>query len=69
MSSVKEILSAIDKLSPDEFVKLQARMDRIAERMWQKEHKRLSTKFQREGLTDGDIDQFILKRRYRGRAR
>lgn len=69
MSSVKEIVSAIEKLSPEEFEKLQARMDRIAESMWQKEHKRLSAKFRREGLTDDDIDRFILRRRYRSRAR
>ena len=69
MSSVREILSAIEKLSPDDFVKLQARMDRIAEQIWQKEHKRLSRKFRQEGLTDDDIDRFVLRRRYRGRAR
>lgn len=69
MSSVREILTAIEKLSPDEFVKLQARMERIAERIWQKEHQRLSRKFRREGLSDADVDRFILRRRYRGRAR
>jgi len=48
MSSVREVLSAIEKLSPDDFVKLQARMDRIAEQIWQKEHQRLSRKFRKK---------------------
>lgn len=69
MTGIREILSAIEKLPPDEFLKLQARMDRIAEQIWQKEHRRLSRKFRQEGLTDHDIDRFILRRRYRGRAR
>ena len=68
MSSVKEIVSAIEKLSPEEFEKVQARMNRIAEQMWQKEHRRLSRKFREKGLTDDDIDQTILRRRYRGRS-
>jgi hypothetical protein len=67
MSSVREILSAIEKLSPDQFVKLRARMDQIAEQMWQKEHRRLSRRFREEGLTDDDVDQMILRRRYRSR--
>lgn len=69
MSSVKEIVSAIEKLSPADFEKLQARMNRIAERIWQKEQKRLSAEFRKRGLTDDDIDRWVLRRRYRGRAR
>jgi hypothetical protein len=69
MSSVKEIVSAIEKLSPEDFEKLQARMDRIAERIWQKEQKRMSAEFRKRGLTDEDIDRWVLRRRYRGRAR
>jgi hypothetical protein len=69
MSNVREILSAIEKLPPDDFLKLQARMDRISEQLWQKEHQRLSRKFRRAGLSDADIDRFVLRRRYRGRAR
>jgi hypothetical protein len=67
MSSVKEIVSAIEKLSPTEFDKLQARMDRIAERIWQKEHRAATSRFRKTGLTDDDIDRFVLRRRYRGR--
>jgi hypothetical protein len=68
MSSVKEIVSAIEQLSPEEFEKLQARIDRIAERIWQKEQERISAEFRRRGLADDDIDRFVLRRRYRGRA-
>jgi hypothetical protein len=67
-SSVKEIVGAIEKLSPEEFVKLQARIDRISEKLWQNEHQRLSRTFREEGLSDEDIDRLILRRRYRGRA-
>jgi hypothetical protein len=69
MSNMREILSAIKKLPPDEFLKLQERMDRIAEEMWQQEHQRLSQSFRRTGLSDADIDRLVLRRRYRGRAR
>jgi hypothetical protein len=67
MSSVKEIVSAIEQLSPNEFEKLQARMDRIAERIWEKEHRAATARFRKSGLTDADIDRIILRRRYRGR--
>jgi hypothetical protein len=69
MSSVREILSAIERLTAEEFAKLQAQMNRIAERIWQKEHERLSRKFRQEGLTDDDVDRLVLRRRHRGRAR
>lgn len=69
MSSVRDIVNAIEKLPPGEFLKLQKRMDRIAERIWQKEHQRLSREFRQKGLSDDDIDQFVLRRRYRGHAR
>jgi hypothetical protein len=65
MSTVREILVEIEKLPPREFERLRARIDRIAERIWQKEHDRMSRKFRQAGLTDDDVDRFILQRRRR----
>ncbi len=67
MTSVREILSAIEKLPADDFLKLQARMDRIAERIWEQEHRRATIRFNKAKLTDDDIDALVLRRRYRGR--
>jgi hypothetical protein len=67
MTSVREILIAIEKLPADEFLKLQARMDRIAERIWETEHRRATARSRKAGLTDEHIDQFVMRRRYKGR--
>jgi len=67
MTSVREILSAIEKLPTDDFLKLQARMDRIAERIWEREHRRVTSRFRKAKLTDDDIDRLVLRRRYQGR--
>ncbi len=67
MTSVREIVSAIEKLPPDEFLKLQSRMDRIAERLWAEEHRRATARFRKVGMTDDDVDEFVLRRRYRNR--
>jgi len=65
--TMREIVSAIERLPPDEFLKLQARVDRIAERIWQQEHRRATERFRKAKLTDEDIDRLVLRRRYQGR--
>jgi hypothetical protein len=40
-------------------------MDRMAERLWAKEHRRATARFRKAGVTDDDIDRFVLRRRYR----
>jgi hypothetical protein len=67
MTSVREILNAIEKLPADDFLKLQARMDRIAERIWETEHRQATARSRAAKVTDDDIDRFVLRRRYKGR--
>lgn len=67
MSSVRQILTATEKLTPDEFLKVQTRMNRIAERLWTAEHRRATGRFQKSGKTDDDIDRFVSKRRLKSR--
>lgn len=68
MTTVKEILSAIEKLPADDFLRLQARMDRMAELIWAKEHRRATARRRQAGITDDNIDAMMLRRRYRGRV-
>ena len=67
MSSVQQILTALEKLSPDEFLKVQARMNRIAERMWTAEHRRATVRSRQAGRTDDDIDRIVAQRRRKSR--
>jgi hypothetical protein len=42
-------------------------MDRVEERLWDKEHGKVTAKHRKGGLTDAKIDDLVLKRRYRGK--
>jgi hypothetical protein len=67
MSSVAEIMKAVEQLAPEDFLKLRTALDRVEERLWDQELGRVTARHRKEKLTDARIDELVLKRRYRGR--
>jgi hypothetical protein len=67
MSSVTEIIKAVEQLGPKDFLKLRTALDRVEERLWARELGRVTTERRKEKLTDARIDELVLKRRHRGR--
>lgn len=68
MTTVHEIVSAAGQLPPDEFILLQAELDRLEERLWNIELTEASRRMDREGVTDDDIDAMVARRRREGRS-
>jgi hypothetical protein len=67
MSSVADIIKAVQRLGPDEFLKLRTALDRFEERIWHRELGRVTAKHLKGKLTDAKIDELVLQRRYQGR--
>jgi hypothetical protein len=67
MSTVAEIIKAVERLDPEDFLKLRSALDRVEERLWDRELGRVTEKHRKENLTDAQIDELVLKRRSRGR--
>ncbi len=68
MTTVHEIVSAAGQLPPDEFVLLRAELDRLEECLWNTELTEASERMDRTGVTDGDIDAMVARRRREGRS-
>jgi hypothetical protein len=67
MSTVGEIIKAVERLAPDDFLKLRTALDRVEERLWNRELARVTTKNRKRNLTDARIDELVLNRRHRSR--
>ena len=66
MSTVAEIIKAVERLDPEDFLKLRSALDRVEETLWDRELGRVTEKHRKEKLTDAQIDELVLKRRSRG---
>jgi hypothetical protein len=69
MSTVSEIMKAVERLAPDDFLKLRSALDRIEEKLWDRELSRATATHRKRKLTDAKIDELVLKRRHNGRER
>jgi hypothetical protein len=67
MGTVVEIVKAAERLDPEDFLKLRSALDRVEEKLWNRELGRVAAKHRKAKLTDAKIDELVLKRRYRGR--
>ena len=67
VSTVAEIMKAVERLGPEDFLRLRSALDRVEERLWDRELGRVTAKHRKEKLSDAKIDQLVLKRRYRAR--
>jgi len=68
MSTVPEILDAAAHPDPAQFVILREELDRLEERLWEKELARTSADMDRANVTDEEIDRLVMKRRHEGRT-
>jgi hypothetical protein len=63
MSTIAEIIKAAERLGPEQFLKLRTVLDRVEERLWDRELGQVTGKHRKANLTDAKIDQLVLKRR------
>ena len=66
MSTIAEIIEAAERLGPEQFLKLRTALDRVEERLWDRELGRVTVKHRKAKLTDAKIDELVLEQRYRG---
>jgi hypothetical protein len=66
MSTLAEIIQAVERHGPEEFLKLRTALDRGEERLCDRELGRVTVKHRKGERDDAKIDELILKRRYRG---
>jgi hypothetical protein len=67
MSTVGEIVKAVERLDADDFLKLRGFLDRVEEKLWARELDRATARHRRGKLTDAKIDRLVLRRRQRAR--
>jgi hypothetical protein len=67
MSTVADIIKAVERLAPEDFLTLRIALDRVEERLWDRELGRVTARNRKRNLTDAKIDELVLKRRYRAR--
>ena len=67
MSTVAEIIKAAEGLDTEEFLRLRTELDRVEERVWNRELGRVTAGHRKRKLTDAAIDDMVVGRRYRGR--
>jgi hypothetical protein len=65
--TVSEIVKAVERLGPEEFIEVRTSLDRVEEKLWARELSRVSIKHGKSKLTDAKIDSLVMKRRYRDR--
>jgi hypothetical protein len=66
MEAVVDIVRAAERLKPEDFLKLRTALDRVEEKLWDRELRRASAKHRKRNLSDAKIDQMVMKRRYGG---
>ena len=69
MSRVAKIVKEVEKLGLEDFLVLRNALDRVEEKLWLRELGRAAAKRRRAKLIDANIDELVLKRRYRGATR
>lgn len=67
MATVAEIIRAVQRLNPQDFLKLRSELDRVEEQLWDRELGRVTAKHRKGKLTDAKIDELVSKRRHKGR--
>jgi hypothetical protein len=68
MSTVEEIVRAAKELSPDQFVRLRRKLDRLEEEQFETLSRKAAHELAAAGITDKEIDQFVTKRRRESRS-
>ena len=67
MKTIEEIVAAVEKLNPDQFLRFCRKLDRLEEKIWKAELARTTAEMKRKGITDSIIDQMVMRRRRENR--
>ena len=67
MSTVDEIVAAVRRLSPADYLRLRRKLDRLEQRVWDAELKRTTAELKKLKITDKEIDRLVMRRRREGR--
>lgn len=67
MSTLEKIVKAVERLGPADFLKLRTALDKVEEKLWDREHARATARHRKQNLTDAKIDALVLKRRNKDR--
>ena len=64
--TVSELVSAARQLNDSQWLRLLTALDHLEERRFQKDRELASKVAQEKGITEDDIDEFIMRRRREG---
>ena len=67
MSKLDGLIKEIRELKPDDYVRLQKRLLRHEQQLWDSELTQASERMDTDRITDSDIDQFVMRRRRESR--
>jgi len=67
MTTVAEIVTAIARLDPDQYLQLREELDRLDQQRWEAELQRTTEEMAKANVTDEDLDEIVLRRRRESR--
>ena len=67
MATVEKIVAEAEKLEPDQFLRLRKKLDRLEQKLWDRESKKVAKSIKAAGVTDDEIDRIVTRRRREGR--
>jgi hypothetical protein len=67
MSSVAEVVAAVQQMSEEDRAAVRRALDELEEREFQEERSRATREFHARGLTDDDIDRAVAELRHESR--
>ena len=67
MSKLDGLVKEIRELKPDDYVRLQKRLSRHEQQLWDAELSDATKHMDAEAITDADIDQLVMRRRRESR--
>ena len=67
MTTVDEIVVAAKRLSPSALLRLRKKLDRLEQKVWERDLDKISAERKRRGITDRHIDEIIMRRRRESR--
>ena len=69
MDTIDEIAAAAAKLTPEQFLRLQRKLERIEKKLWEAELQQTTAELRAAKITEKKIDRLVLRRRRDRRRR
>jgi len=67
MTPIEKIVKEVERLGASDFLKLRSALDKVEEKLWDRDLKRATAKYRKRNLTDAKIDELVARRRRKGR--